>query len=284
MQDIAGEGCGEVNDGVILVMIGGLPACGKTSLCKKIQTYLEDIRMECKLFCYDEVLNEELEDGGFTSEKWKKSRNLIYKQTIKTINEFKCIVKSGWKIIILDDNFYYKSMRHEFVQICQEFTIAHIQIILKCNVETCIERDAKRSQPVGEDIIRSMNIRFEYGKSSFSDNIIYMEYDTDNFSEMDSISSKIIDLFPLAKPLQDLNKMKQEMKEESQRQNEQSFKKQLDDSLRKKTSHLIQHNLIKKEHAKKLSDLKKDILKSVSQCDDISYYEHLFDEKVKEFQ
>ena len=70
-------------------------------------------------------------------------------------------------IILLDDNFYYKSMRHVFYKVAQEERLYFGQLLMKTPVETCLERNKYRvgSENVPETVIHRMNEIFEWPTS-----------------------------------------------------------------------------------------------------------------------
>lgn len=88
-------------------------------------------------------------------------------------------------IFLMDDNFYYSSMRYEAHQLarkCKPSTVVSAQVFisqsinlkcffsdslgfcqvyLNCDLELCISRNERRSQPVQAKVIREMKMRFE---------------------------------------------------------------------------------------------------------------------------
>ncbi|XP_062988846.1 L-seryl-tRNA(Sec) kinase [Elgaria multicarinata webbii] len=62
---------------------------------------------------------------------------------------------------ILDDNFYYRSMRYEVYQLARQYTLGFCQLFLDCQVEVCLERNCRRKQPLPEEIISAMVQKIE---------------------------------------------------------------------------------------------------------------------------
>ncbi|KAF0975108.1 hypothetical protein FDP41_005861 [Naegleria fowleri] len=275
-----------------MCLLYGLPASGKSSVSKLLEQKLRNLNFRVEVFEYDQVLmNYQVQKNvlDFSSELWKESRLIIEKQTIELVENYLESSQEAEKalVIILDDNFYYKSMRHDFVQICRNFSLSHVQILLKCPVDVCVERDKLRTISVGEAVIREMSQKFEcISEKASDDSIFHLEYDSSDVSQFNNICNSIIQVIHLSlnHPLQNLAQLKSEMKEESQRQNRESFGKCLDDGIRKKISYLIEHNLIEKSKAKQLSIIKREILKNAKKENGIQYYFDMFDHEVNKLK
>ncbi|XP_072196982.1 L-seryl-tRNA(Sec) kinase [Excalfactoria chinensis] len=63
--------------------------------------------------------------------------------------------------IILDDNFYYRSMRYEVFQLAREYSMGFCQLFLECPLELCLHRNRLRGSPVPEGTICRMARRME---------------------------------------------------------------------------------------------------------------------------
>ncbi|XP_063163367.1 L-seryl-tRNA(Sec) kinase [Candoia aspera] len=62
---------------------------------------------------------------------------------------------------ILDDNFYYRSMRYEVYQLARQYSLGFCQLFLDCQVEVCLERNCQRKQPLPEETIFAMAGKLE---------------------------------------------------------------------------------------------------------------------------
>ncbi|XP_062832108.1 L-seryl-tRNA(Sec) kinase [Anolis carolinensis] len=62
---------------------------------------------------------------------------------------------------VLDDNFYYRSMRYEVYQLARQYTLGFCQLFLDCQVEVCLERNSQRKQPLPEETIYAMAQKIE---------------------------------------------------------------------------------------------------------------------------
>ncbi|XP_044301527.1 L-seryl-tRNA(Sec) kinase isoform X2 [Varanus komodoensis] len=62
---------------------------------------------------------------------------------------------------ILDDNFYYRSMRYEVYRLARQYTLGFCQLFLDCCVEVCLDRNSQRKQPLPEETICTMVQKIE---------------------------------------------------------------------------------------------------------------------------
>ncbi|NWR76389.1 PSTK kinase, partial [Centropus unirufus] len=63
--------------------------------------------------------------------------------------------------LILDDNFYYRSMRLEVYRLARRYSLGYCQIFLECPLECCLQRNRLRTHPVPDETIRAMAGRME---------------------------------------------------------------------------------------------------------------------------
>ncbi|NXN74000.1 PSTK kinase, partial [Himantopus himantopus] len=63
--------------------------------------------------------------------------------------------------LILDDNFYYQSMRYEVYQLARKYSLSFCQLFLECPVECCLQRNRLRSHPLPDETIRLMARKIE---------------------------------------------------------------------------------------------------------------------------
>uniref|UniRef100_A0A8D0KTT5 Phosphoseryl-tRNA kinase n=1 Tax=Strix occidentalis caurina TaxID=311401 RepID=A0A8D0KTT5_STROC len=63
--------------------------------------------------------------------------------------------------LILDDNFYYQSMRYEVYQLARKYSLSFCQLFLDCPVECCLQRNRLRSHPLPDQTIYLMARKIE---------------------------------------------------------------------------------------------------------------------------
>ncbi|XP_010085316.1 PREDICTED: L-seryl-tRNA(Sec) kinase, partial [Pterocles gutturalis] len=63
--------------------------------------------------------------------------------------------------LILDDNFYYRSMRYEVYQLARKYSLSFCQLFLECPLECCLQRNRLRSHPLPDQTIHLMARKIE---------------------------------------------------------------------------------------------------------------------------
>ncbi|XP_045295731.1 L-seryl-tRNA(Sec) kinase isoform X2 [Leopardus geoffroyi] len=63
--------------------------------------------------------------------------------------------------LILDDNFYYQSMRYEVYQLARKYSLGFCQLFLDCSLETCLQRNGQRPQALPAETIHLMGRKLE---------------------------------------------------------------------------------------------------------------------------
>ncbi|XP_075699313.1 L-seryl-tRNA(Sec) kinase [Rhinoderma darwinii] len=105
--------------------------------------------------------------GGKMEGTWNRFVQCLESQGLisaKKDSEFCCLsmnVKSGPVYFILDDNFYYQSMRYEVFQLARNYSLGFCQLYLYCPVDCCSLRNNKRPNPVTDRIIILMDSKLE---------------------------------------------------------------------------------------------------------------------------
>eukprot|EP00742_Colponemidia_sp_Colp-10_P011151 GILJ01012360.1.p1 GENE.GILJ01012360.1~~GILJ01012360.1.p1 ORF type:complete len:295 (-),score=31.10 GILJ01012360.1:305-1189(-) len=145
-----------------LVLVCGLPGAGKSELCRSIVNFMSHNPITTA--CHIEFDAREREfaqhEHEFDIQAWHSARAAVRSQVIHELTETK-------KIILLDDNFYYRSMRRSFYQLSRDHGVAFVQIFLDTQVDHCLARNRRRDpgQRVPSFIIDNMSARFEVPKS-----------------------------------------------------------------------------------------------------------------------
>ncbi|NXI45951.1 PSTK kinase, partial [Galbula dea] len=68
---------------------------------------------------------------------------------------------SGPLYLILDDNFYYQSMRYEVYQLARKYSLSFCQLFLECPLECCLQRNRLRRHPLPDETICLMARKIE---------------------------------------------------------------------------------------------------------------------------
>lgn len=88
-------------------------------------------------------------------------------------------------VLLLDDNFYYPSMRYEVYQLARKYSVGFCQVYLHCLVESCIIRNQRRPHPLPSEVILAMAQRMEPPnpqKNPWEQSCISLDT-TDNFTD-----------------------------------------------------------------------------------------------------
>ncbi|XP_030132439.4 L-seryl-tRNA(Sec) kinase isoform X2 [Taeniopygia guttata] len=180
--------------GVALCLLCGLPAAGKSTLARGLLGRLpQRPGWACALLAYDELIPPEAfrprAPGAGPQEPspllpgWKRSR----RELLQCLEGFLRALLSGAPlpgpaqrflghclpelpaagaasrplVLLLDDNFYYQSMRYEVYQLARKYSLGFCQLFLECPVECCLQRNRLRSDPVPEQTIQLMARKIE---------------------------------------------------------------------------------------------------------------------------
>lgn len=248
----------------------GIPAVGKTKYSKEL------LKLTCEKnffhsLCFDEIFKFE---EKFENKKWKEAQEKMLNMTKELLEN---VLKGNYPkeleisnqenfILILDDNFYYKSMRYSYLKLCRDYKISFCEVYLTCSLEKSLERNEKRFEKVPEEVIIEMNKKLEIPKSIYDGEFI-LTIDTTKDESIDFGIREAIKLINLSllKPLFNESKMKEEISENSRKETLESILHQSDIKLRK----MISEKMMKcKENkalvAQKLNEERKKILLDIS--------------------
>ncbi|XP_041671405.1 L-seryl-tRNA(Sec) kinase isoform X2 [Cheilinus undulatus] len=181
---------------VCLCVLCGLPAAGKSTLAPGVLRTAAQRGWRASVLPYDDLIpehafqNRVLEDNGKLQDmhtEWKSHRQAVLrcieqfleKPQVLTEKQGSCqINRTAWEqciktlmqpddsnqdplLFVLDDNFYYPSMRYEVYQLARKYSLGFCQVYLQCDEESCISRNQSRSKPVPTEVIVEMVQRLE---------------------------------------------------------------------------------------------------------------------------
>ncbi|EUB59530.1 Ras-related GTP-binding protein D [Echinococcus granulosus] len=169
--------CDDINGVRALILLIGLPAAGKSYISNKIVD--ESSKFTCILIEFD----DNIVFGQSKDFNWKSERNAIYSSIQTFITEFgsgnRSFETQGLHIrlpkettgdlpvvVILDDNFYYRSMRKQYFLLSKACRCAYLTVSLRTPLNLCIERNAKRTPSIPSSVLDRMNERFEWPDAS----------------------------------------------------------------------------------------------------------------------
>lgn len=178
---------------VALVLLVGIPGAGKSTVCKKLAFYLKSRCVKKALcilhVCYDDIIPlsdqrnfvklKQNDDHNYSeNETWKNARHNVFSKVDELIKCLKTrsenaslhnffnlsnvIVESDASyIVLLDDNFYYRSMRYEFYQLARKHTIGFCQLFIECTIDVAIQQNLQRETPVPTGVIETMAAKLQ---------------------------------------------------------------------------------------------------------------------------
>nr|XP_046234113.1 L-seryl-tRNA(Sec) kinase [Scatophagus argus] len=225
-----------------LCLLCGLPAAGKSTLARMVVNSAALQGWRASVVPYDDLIPEhafqarEVEDGVRLQEmhtEWKVHRQAVlrcidqflekqvlaelpsgcqingaaWEQCIRAVRQPEALDRSqtDWAplLFLLDDNFYYPSMRYEVYQLARKHSLGFCQVYLHCDLESCISRNQSRPEPIPREVILEMVKRLESPnpqKNSWEKNSILLNT-TDSLSKCDI--QRVMELISsaLSKPL-----------------------------------------------------------------------------------
>eukprot|EP00928_Gymnodinium_smaydae_P070878 TRINITY_DN54624_c0_g1_i1.p1 TRINITY_DN54624_c0_g1~~TRINITY_DN54624_c0_g1_i1.p1 ORF type:complete len:329 (-),score=62.96 TRINITY_DN54624_c0_g1_i1:48-1034(-) len=182
-SDAAEADLGLVEDAnAVLVIVAGLPGCGKTSFCRELLARLDKgddlgsglASASWHHICYDKIEAElRGSNATFDPATWKAARERASDMVGKLLEGSKGAGIDGAPrrcVVLLDDNMYYRSMRKQWYHLARERQCAYRQIFLTAPMELCLSRNSSRepSQQVPDFSIRHMAEAFEWPRSAGS--------------------------------------------------------------------------------------------------------------------
>ncbi|XP_048843184.1 L-seryl-tRNA(Sec) kinase-like [Brienomyrus brachyistius] len=184
-----------------LCVLCGLPAAGKSTLVQVLSECLRKRGWGCCVLCYDDLIPDEAyelrlaetDELSHGQTHWKMSRREVLQRLEQLLKrdhassrapEPSFGEKDTWTrflraaheaaessshlphdpatlVILLDDNFYYQSMRYEVYQLARKHSLAFCQLHVHCPVNSCLSRNRARSRPLPDEVVAEMAKRME---------------------------------------------------------------------------------------------------------------------------
>ncbi|XP_061565373.1 L-seryl-tRNA(Sec) kinase isoform X1 [Cololabis saira] len=203
-----------------LCVLCGLPAAGKSALAAGVLGAAAEQGWRAAVLPYDDLIPEQafqtrrLEDGSTLQDmhtEWKSHRQAVlqgieqflrnqempsnslinttaWERCFQGLLQPKALKSDGLPLLfLLDDNFYYPSMRYEVFQLARKYSLGFCQVYLECDLEICINRNQSRPQPIPHEVILEMVKRLESpnpGKNYWEKQSLLLNT-TDNLSQCD---------------------------------------------------------------------------------------------------
>ena len=249
-----------------LILLLGLPGCGKTTFAEKLRAVLEQQQgLVPVIISFDKFIPLE-EQAAFSQQASESDEKLFKSQRtalrngilqaladehgstkeVSIINE--CVKEhilkelknaataNKFPILILDDNHYYRSMRYEYYQVAREFSFSFLQLGFTCSMEEVLRRNRNRKDCIAESVIKNMALKLESPnplKHHWEGFSFQISTEGDNATSAEEVWAlvKEVILFPVL-PIEDHS----EEAEESRKTCSQNVLHQSDNMLRKLVS------------------------------------------------
>lgn len=242
----------------IIICVCGLPGSGKTFFSKQICSNNTDLSRKTSLELVHIEFDEIVDPTCFDQDRWKEERRKvwndvnkcfhrslmngfdIFKNDSSLIERILSLLKTGKNIgLVIDDNFFYRSMRHEYYQLAKLYGSSYMQIFLNPSLEICMERNFLRVNPISKEIIKKMSQNFEWA----SHNSSWEKYTLESKVINDKQFLNTLEI-ALQNPFKDTSDEDNKLKEESRRINKNSLLHQADNILRNLVSEKISAGIL----------------------------------------
>ena len=265
---------------IFILLIGGIPGIGKSYFANKISVELKD-SYDIKYLNFD-LLENINKDNYLQYQQMRNDYLLKIQDILNNINDTTVTILNKSLLIILDDNFFLKSMRKKIynaildkiIQIQNnpivenkiDIQFYYLEILLKPkDISYCIKMNSLRkiNQRIPENIIINMNNMFEYNSPYANKNQTYIL----NINNEESInnSNLIKDIFN-SKEKYIIKQKEKETKEKNiiEKDNKGKLIDDIEDIIRKEINNILKSNDKYRKKGKEISLYKKEYMKIIS--------------------
>ena len=254
------------------MIIGGVPGVGKSFLSNKICTEYKNI-FEIKYLNFDSIENIN-KDNYLQYQQMRNDYLVKIKEIFRDINDF----DTKNLLVILDDNFFLKSMRKKIFNTLMDKVIElnsnlikfyYLEILLKpFDINYCLKMNLNREKTniIPDNIIVKMNNIFEYNSPYANDSQVLIL----NISNEESLNNNklIQEIFDNKDKYIIKKKKENEIKEKIKIEKDEKAKliDDIEDILRKEVNLIFQKNKEIQKRGKEISSYKKEYMKIILNC------------------
>jgi broad-specificity NMP kinase len=104
----------------MILLLCGLPGAGKSTLASKMKpSDTRNISFDMEFLCFDELFLQKhgTKANVFAPDKWKISQEDMFQQAKHLLSTHN--VRKKPCILVIDDSFYYQSMRKRYFQLAE---------------------------------------------------------------------------------------------------------------------------------------------------------------------
>ena len=257
---------------IFIMIIGGVPGVGKSFLSNKICTEYKNI-FEIKYLNFDSIENIN-KDNYLQYQQMRNDYLVKIKEIFRDINDF----DTKNLLVILDDNFFLKSMRKKIFNTLMDKVIElnsnlikfyYLEILLKpFDINYCLKMNLNREKTniIPDNIIFKMNNIFEYNSPYANDSQVLIL----NISNEESLNNNklIQEIFNNKNKYIIKKKKENEIKEKIKIEKDEKAKliDDIEDILRKEVNLIFQKNKEIQKRGKEISSYKKEYMKIILNC------------------
>ena len=257
---------------IFIMIIGGIPGVGKSFLSNKICTEYKNI-FEIKYLNFDSIENIN-KDNYLQYQQMRNDYLVKIKEIFRDINDF----DTKNLLVILDDNFFLKSMRKKIFNTLMDKVIElnsnlikfyYLEILLKpFDINYCLKMNLNREKTniIPDNIIVKMNNIFEYNSPYANDSQVLIL----NISNEESLNNNklIQEIFDNKDKYIIKKKKENEIKEKIKIEKDEKAKliDDIEDILRKEVNLIFQKNKEIQKRGKEISSYKKEYMKIILNC------------------
>lgn len=257
---------------IFIMIIGGVPGVGKSFLSNKICTEYKNI-FEIKYLNFDSIENIN-KDNYLQYQQMRNDYLVKIKEIFRDINDF----DTKNLLVILDDNFFLKSMRKKIFNTLMDKVIElnsnlikfyYLEILLKpFDINYCLKMNLNREKTniIPDNIIFKMNNIFEYNSPYANDSQVLIL----NISNEESLNNNklIQEIFDNKDKYIIKKKKENEIKEKIKIEKDEKAKliDDIEDILRKEVNLIFQKNKEIQKRGKEISSYKKEYMKIILNC------------------
>jgi len=125
---------GSERESLVLLLVG-LPGVGKSTLCEQLRAEFEALDLHVRTFSFDEEEDRVLVESGaagakpptFDPDAWRRARRNVYERVASEVPN-----ASARSVLLLDDNFYLRSMRKPYFALARERGLSYVQLAVRC--------------------------------------------------------------------------------------------------------------------------------------------------------
>ncbi|XP_067286510.1 L-seryl-tRNA(Sec) kinase [Pseudorasbora parva] len=103
--------------------------------------------------------------SGSNDDVWMRFQQMVQQQNVSHTHTLSdqtdTHTHSRPLVLLLDDNFYYQSMRQQVQRLARKCSVGFCQLFLRCPLQVCVRRNQQRAPRIPEDVLMQVCERME---------------------------------------------------------------------------------------------------------------------------